>query len=142
MAEVEKKKKTKKTEEPIDAVADPAAAEEPKKKKKIEHESEPLKEETYTLGAHSSPDGLANNIFKANQPSSGRAEDKKKAELVFNHVKSKEYAESIAKFITLLAKNKGSLNVHVHVANDSDKDSDAKAIEITHRLNEFLASLN
>ena len=71
-----------------------------------------------------------------------KGEERKKAELVFNHVKSKEYVESIAKLITLLAQNKGSVNVHVHVAAEGDRDSDAKALEISSKLNEFLGVLH
>lgn len=70
-----------------------------------------------------------------------RGDERKKAELVFNNVRSKEYVDSIAKLVHLLAQNKGSVNIHVHVAGEGDKDSDSKALEISSKLNEFLGVL-
>lgn len=70
-----------------------------------------------------------------------KADEKKKPELVFNNVKSKAYVDSIAKLISVLTQNKGSVNIHVHVSPESDREGDSKAAEICNKLNDFLGHI-
>lgn len=132
-AEGDKKKKKKKAEDaPTEAApAQPAVTEEVapvegEKKKKKKTEAAPA--ETAAPVATEAPPVVQNQTSN-------------KAELVFNNVRSKEYAESISKLIAVIAKHKGSVNVTVHLSGAPTQAADEKSAEITRRLNEFLQQL-